>query len=95
MTDKITLEEALELVTFTQNDRGEWEVEDVIGNVNGDVWGNVEGSVCGYVGCSVGRNVICTVEGDIKSDEWQRVKTPNPTGGPPLWIELYNQQEDN
>ena len=37
MTKQITIEEALELVSFKQNEEGEWQVEDVCGNVCGDV----------------------------------------------------------
>ena len=64
ITDQIPIEEALSLVSFTQDEDSEWQVEDVYGDVQGDV----DGSVCGDVGE--------TVRGDIKSDEWQRVETP-------------------
>ena len=41
MAEQITLEEALEIVTFHQNFDGTWVVQDV----KSDVLGNVEGGV--------------------------------------------------
>ncbi len=62
MTNKITLEEALKLVTFDQDVDGSWFVHevhgDVNGNVKGNVWGNVGGFVNGNVGGRVWGNVV-------------------------------------
>ena len=88
MTEEITLEEALKLVTFKKDKDGEWQIRNVLGYVHGyvlnGVCGSVGGSVGGYVGGNVLGNVhgyvlgsvIGTVKGDIYSDEWQRVETP-------------------
>ena len=82
MTNKITLEEALELVSFFQKTDGTWHVHSVYGdvasnvlgsvrNVYGDVKADVYGDVKGYVGGSVGRKVGGTIGGR----EWQFVET--------------------
>ena len=92
MTNQITLEEALKLVSFWYNAYGEWEIGDVLGNVHGDVHGSVDGNVRGNIRGFVERHVYGsvglsvhgsvhgsvwgTVDGDIKSDEWQRVESP-------------------
>ena len=55
MDEQITLEEALELVTFYQGVDGTWRIK----NVKSDVIGNVHGNVCGVKG-SVG-----TVDGNV------------------------------
>ena len=95
MTNQITLEEALKLVSFTQNGNGEWE----IGNVYDRVFGDIYGSVAGYV-----HGDVCgTVKGDIKSHEWQRIETPRQKlkrlveEGPDReqLLEAFNQPEDN
>jgi hypothetical protein len=50
MTEKqITLEEALELITFEQDHDGEWYVSHVHGDVYGNINGNVYGDVCGFI----------------------------------------------
>ena len=45
MTDQITLEEAIELVTFRQISSGAWVVQDVNGKIYGDVYGSIDGDV--------------------------------------------------
>ena len=65
MTDQITLEEALELVSFTQDEDGEWQVKDVYGYVHGDTYRGVFGNVGGDVGGSV--------SGDVRGKVWGSV----------------------
>ena len=60
MSEQITLEEALKLVSFTKDENGKWQVF----NVKTSVYGDVRGTVWG------------TVRGEIYSGEWQRVETP-------------------
>ena len=63
MPDKITLEEALALVSFYYSADLGWKVDDVAGgiygNVNCDVRGNVRGNVFG--------NVFGNISGTINS----------------------------
>ena len=49
MTKQITLVEALELVSFEQDEQGYWRVFAVDGNIYGNVWGNVFGGVFGTI----------------------------------------------
>jgi len=66
-SNQITLDEALEIVSFEQDDAGTWYVYDVHGDVHGDVEGNVWGSIWGDVG---------SVHGIINGKEWMYVETP-------------------
>ena len=110
MTDQkqITLEEALELVTFGRNDNGDWCVKcvrgDVYGSVGGIVYGNVGwviGDVYGSVGGSV-RGNVGSVRGTIAGTNWILIETPeqkfrrllNETENQEL-IEAFNQLENN
>ncbi len=90
MSETITLEELLKLVTVEWDSDGEWHIIDVKGDVDGDVYGYVGGSVGGYV------------FGRIKGREWQYIETPKErlgrlikaTGSKQL-LEAFNQLEDN
>ena len=61
---EITLEEVLELVTFTRSPEGDLLVQDVLEDVHGDVYGAVGGnvghSVWGDVGYHVGGKIGIT-----------------------------------
>ena len=91
MTKQIKLKEALKLVSFTKDEDGKWQVEDVRGDISGYVGGDICGGVHG------------TVEGDIKSGEWQRVETPKQKlknliesgADKEKLLEAFNQLEDN
>lgn len=80
MTEQITIEEALEIVSFERDSSGKWEVYyvkgtvfgNVLGDVRGNILGTVFGTVLGDVGGNVGGNVGGTVKGKIHSDEWKR-----------------------
>lgn len=88
MTEQITLEKALQLVTFTKDSAGKWRVGIVHGNVyddvcgdvrgsvrgdvDGNVFGNVGGNVHGYVWGNVGGNVWGTISGK----KWTSFETP-------------------
>ena len=86
MPEQITLEEALELVTFCRNIYGTWVVKHVHGTVHGSVNGDVKKSV----------------RGTINGRKWQFIETPREklqrlikeTGNQEL-IEAFNQLEDN
>ena len=68
MSEPITMEEVLKLVSFDKGLDGQWRVKDVCGGVEGDVWGNVGGDVVGYVVGdvnNVGGDVCCAVYGDV------------------------------
>ena len=65
MTEQITLEEALKLVSFYHGDAKEWVVLSVHGNVGGNVYGNVGGDIVGDVKGNVYGNVGGDVEGGI------------------------------
>ena len=108
MTDKITLEEALMLVTFRRNDNGDWSVKYVRGDVYGSVFGSVHGNVSsvrgivfGNVG-KVGGNVTGSVGGTIAGTNWILIETPeqkfrrllNETENQEL-IEAFNQLENS
>jgi hypothetical protein len=76
MTEQITLEEALQLVTFEQTYDGQWFILNVCGNV-GNIDGNVCGNVNGNVWGSVKGNVDGTIRGTINGKEWTYVvETP-------------------
>jgi hypothetical protein len=103
MTDQITLEEALELVTFkrTQSELspyGTWIVchvkTDVVGDVFGRVWGCVHSDVHG--------SIRGQVRGTIGGREWEFIETPKEKfqrlleeKGDQELIEAFNQLEDN
>ena len=75
MTNQITLEQALELVTFRKSACGLWGVDRVLDNVYSNVLGNVVGTVYGNVG-SVGGNVKDSVGGTIAGRAWKLIETP-------------------
>ena len=102
MIDQITLEEALKLVEFQKNWRGEWYVDVVKGDCH-TVKGNchiVEGN-CHMVkgNCT---SVLGTVYETINNRNWQYVETPRErferllgeTENEEL-IEAFKQLEDN
>ena len=78
MTEQITLEEALKLVSFEQDKRGFWRVLDVdgnvYGNVDGSVFGNVDGSVWHNVNGHVGGYVDGNVRGAVNGNIWGNVR---------------------
>ena len=92
MTEQITLDEALKLVLFIRNDRGDWGVGAVNGDVRysvrGNVYGSIVGSVLGDVEGRVGGDVqgrvggcVCGPVGDsvcgtIGGREWEFIETP-------------------
>jgi len=86
MDEQITLEEALELVTFSRNAKGIWAVKDVNGSVYGSVYGEVVGEVVG----------------NIKGRDWDWIETPKEKlqrlleeKGDQELLEAFNQLEDN
>ena len=88
MTKQITLDEALKLVSFKQNDAGNWAVDtvggsvggSVYGSVRGHVYGDVVGDVVGFVGGNVGGPVGGFVGGfvggTIRGRRWEFIETP-------------------
>ena len=106
MTEQITLEEALQLVTFYKYNDGKWRVCLVHGDIRGDVDGNVDGNVCGNVDGSVWGDVSGNVDGNvygtISGKKWAYIETPreklarliNESGNAEL-IETFNQLEDS
>ena len=68
MIKQITLEEALELVSFQHVTGRGWQICDVFSTVYGNVKGNVFGAVYGYVKGDV--------FGTIRGREWESVETP-------------------
>ena len=111
MSKQITLEEALQLVSFELDEYGDWHLIDVHttihGLVNGDV-SNIKGDVItvggdvGTVGGNVG-NVVGTVYGNISGREWQFTETPKDKlkrlikegASKDELLEAFNQLEDN
>ena len=65
MTEQITLEEALKLVSFYQLSGGSWRVLEVNGYIKGSVNGNVYGDVNGYVNGNVNGDVNGYVLGNV------------------------------
>ena len=65
MSDQITLEEALKLVSFYHSDKCGWQVNSVDGDVCSNVFGNVRGHVFGDVECDVGGSVFGNVNGNV------------------------------
>lgn len=106
MTNRITLQKALKLVTFYQNADGTWCVDDVhgnvLGNIEGEVYCNVWGSVHGNVDGDVKGDVVGNVKGTIAGQNWASIETPkqyfrrllNEKGDQEL-IDAFNQLEDN
>ncbi len=72
MTEQITLEEALKLVSFYDTGAREWVVLSVNGDVNGFVKGYINGDVNGDINGDVNGNirgdVVGTVYGDVNGD---------------------------
>ena len=110
MTDQITLEEALELVTFYHTDVRGWQVRAVNGNVDGTVLGNIDGNVGGNIWGDVRGNVFGYIRGDvggivkgkINGRSWESVETPEEKfqrliaeSGNQELINTFNQLEDN
>lgn len=108
MTEQITLEEALQLVSFTKEGGVNWRVGmvhgDIDGNVDGSVFGGVRGDVGGNVGGHVGGNiygcVFGSVWGTISGKKWTSIETPREKlarlikeSGNAELIEAFNQVE--
>ena len=72
MAEQITLEEALELVTFKRNADGDW----LVNHVKSSVYGNVEGTVFGDIKKSVCGNICGNLGGTINGRNWQFIETP-------------------
>lgn len=94
MTDQITLEEALNLVSFIKCKDGKWYVF--------TVWGDVKNNVCGSVLGDVGGNVGGQVWGRISGKEWTFVETPREKlarlireKGDQELIKAFNQLKDS
>jgi len=98
MPQQITLEEALKLVTFYQNNDGTWRIKDVKSTVDGDV----EGSVVGDIKGSVCGNICGNLGGRINGRNWQFFETRKDKfqrlleeKGDQELLEAFNQLEDN
>jgi hypothetical protein len=79
VSDEITLEEVLKLVSFIKDDfTGKWHVDDVEGRVVGYVGGDIGGTVWG----SIWRDVVGSVSGDVMGDIGGKVGG-QVFGGPP------------
>jgi hypothetical protein len=90
MSEQITLEQALELVSFMKAPEGDWKVLTVWGDVSGDVYGHVRGNVNGKV------------LGKINGRSWESVETPREKlerliqeSGDQELIEAFNQQQED
>ena len=91
MTEQITLEKALKLVTFTLAPDGNWRIIHVLDDVYGSVYGDVNGYVKG------------TVYGTINGKEWRSIETPKDKlkrlieegADKEQLLEAFNQLEDN
>ena len=111
MTDRITLEEALRIVSFRKTGADIWVVREVFssvwgsvyGDVDGNVGGNVLGNVSGSVGGNVGGDVDGNVGGTINGREWRSIETPKDKlkrlieegADKEQLLEAFNQLEDN
>ncbi len=98
MAMRITLEEALRLVSFGHNQWQGWQVHDV----NADIYGTVHGDVDGDVNGNVHGDVTGFVKGKIEGHEWDFVETPKEKlqrlieeSGNQELIDTFNQMEDN
>ena len=76
MTNQITLEELLQLVSVKQTSDGGWHIDDVKGSVFGVVFGDVHSDVNGTVFGAVLGNINGYVFGKISGREWQFAETP-------------------
>ena len=90
MTKRITLEEALKLVSFEHRERRGWRVHDVKSDVHGDIVGGVIGTITG------------NVWGTISGRKWEFVETPKEKlqrliteSGNQELIDTFNQLENN
>ncbi len=75
MSEPITMEEVLKLVSFDKGLNGQWRVKEVLGDVDtvvGDVW-SVGGNVRRDVKGTVGGNVNGNVRGNVLGDVWGNV----------------------
>ena len=86
MTKQITLEEALDLVSFERNKGGFWQVRSVHSYIHGNIYGDIYGSVYGT----------------INGRRWKSVETPKDKLQRLLdevseeeLLKLINQLEDN
>lgn len=110
MTEKITLGEALKLVSFMKNLEGDWKLLTVYGDVNGDIHGDVHGDVRGDVRGDVLGDIRGGVHGDVNARvlgkingrSWQSVETPQErlerlilNSGDQELIEAFNQLQEN
>ncbi len=106
MTKQITLEEALDLVSFCYGGDSGWQVRsvfsDVGGNVHGSVGGDVAGDVHGNVFGNCQKHVFGNVGGKINGHEWDFVETPKDKlqrliteSGNQELIDTFNQMENN
>jgi hypothetical protein len=68
MSEQITLEEVLELVSF-EKIGGKWQVLAIKGDVSDDCCGSIGGNVWGNIGGDVEGNI----EGDVEGDIWGSV----------------------
>jgi hypothetical protein len=83
-TDKPTMEEVSELVTFERVNRGKYEGILYIRDVKGVVVGSVHNLVMGDIKNSVMGNILGDVRGDVRGGvlgtingrEWKFVETP-------------------
>ena len=102
MLAQITLEEALELVSFNHVRGRGWQICSVDSNVYGDVHGDVDGDVRGVVGGDVWGDVEGDVEGTINGRQWTFVETSKEKlqrfieeSGNQELIDTFNQMENN
>ena len=102
MSDQITLEEALELVSFNHVRGRGWQICSVDSIVYGDVKGDVDGDIRGVVGGDVWGDVDGDVEGTINGREWTFVETPKEKlqrlldgASEEELLKLINQMENN
>ena len=106
MTKQITLEEALNLVSFYYITGKGWGVFAVGGDIHGNIHGNIKGTVFGNVGRNiygaVGGDVEGTVKGKIEGRKWAFIETPKDKlqrriteSGSPELIDAFNQLENN
>lgn len=98
--EQITLEQALELVSFMKPRVGGWKVLTVYDDVHGDVHGHVH-DVRGDVLGDVWGNVNGKVLGKINGRSWESVETPQEKlerliqeSGDQELIEAFNQQQE-
>ncbi len=106
MTEEITLEEALELVSFYHEPDLGWGVRSVDGDIKGNVHGNIKGAVFGSIGSTIYGAVGGDVEGDVSGTinglMWKHVETPRAklqrlitASGSQELIDAFNQMESN